>query len=1138
MSARDAEAVTRQNELGAEVAKPNNNPPPEEALAKEAIFAGGGELGERMRAIDWSQTPLGPVSHWPQSLKTCIRIILTSRQPMFVWWGDQMINLYNDAYKAIVGGKHPEALGRPASAVWREIWDQIEPRASSAMERNEGTYDESLLLIMERYGYQEETYYTFSYSPVPNDQGGTGGIICANTDNTQRIISERQLRLLRELATDTANARTREEACRLSASSLKKNDKDICFAAIYVFDATAQSYTLAGTSGIEAGEPAAPKLIGADDENIWPLASAANNPEGLIVDDLGSRFEALPCGSWGQASSKAALLPIPSAGTGRPSVLVVGLNPFRRYDDSYQGFLKLVAGQISASISNAQAYEEEKKRAEALAEIDRAKTTFFSNVSHELRTPLTLMLGPLEDEIGRAELSVEQKRSWELLHRNALRLLKLVNALLDFSRIEAGRVQVNYQATDLSEYTAELASVFESAVERAGLRLNIHCPPLPHRVFVDHEMWEKIVLNLMSNALKSTFDGEIGVSVLDGNGGAEVIVHDTGTGIPEAEIPRLFERFRRIEGARRRTHEGSGIGLALVNELVQMHGGTVSVQSKLGRGTEFKIHLPYGNAHLPSEQISDSQQRKNLEVGRSAFVQEAMSWLHGSAQNPRMEISELEPLLGSDKVEKEARVLLVDDNADMREYVQRLLSERFEVTVAENGQMALEKAMADPPDLVLTDVMMPVMDGFQLLTALRTNSKTQLLPIIMLSARAGEESRVEGLQAGADDYLVKPFTARELIARVEAHVKMSRLRREFYEQRSELQRQLRQAADAVEHLTDGFQIFDKDWRIVYINPAGEQLTGRSKEELTQKPIWDTYPQLKGSTLETECRRAVREQVPAEIEYLSPISHRWLKLRVYPSPDGGAAVYSRDITAVRKAEEALRKAEQLAVVGRLAASISHELNNPLEAVTNLLFLAKTSDTAEARQLLDLADKEVRRLSHIASRSLKFYRQTTSSGPAQLRDIIESVLFFYEPRLRSKNIKVERRYQTIPDVHCLQGEMQQVFANLVSNALEATEMGGRLLISVSKSPVRNGSQQSAVRVTVADTGIGMDDNTKRHLFEPFFTTKGEMGTGLGLWVSREILERHGVGVRLRSRPGKGTAFTLTFPLQRLSSATDAA
>ena len=223
------------------------------------LFSGNSELSALMRAKDWSRTPLGPPEQWPQSLKTCVRIVLTSRQPMFVWWGEALINLYNDPYKAIVGGKHPEALGQPASVVWREVWDQIGPRAEIAMRRNEGTYDEALLLIMERHGYPEETYYTFSYSPVPNDQGGTGGIICANTDDTRRIIGERQLGLLRELGSRTAEARSVEDACRLAALGLDTNPRDLPFAMVYLLDPSKEHLVLAGASGIAPDHPAAPK---------------------------------------------------------------------------------------------------------------------------------------------------------------------------------------------------------------------------------------------------------------------------------------------------------------------------------------------------------------------------------------------------------------------------------------------------------------------------------------------------------------------------------------------------------------------------------------------------------------------------------------------------------------------------------------------------------------------------------------------------------------------------------------------------------------------------------------------------------------------------------------------------------------
>src|SRR5579885_680302 len=409
------------------------------------FLAGGGEMGARIRAMNWSATPLGPVESWPQSLKTIVRIMLTSRQPVWIGWGPELIKLYNDPYKAIVGGKHPDALGQPAAVVWREIWEDIGPRLRTAVENNEGTYDESLLLIMERNGYPEETYYTFSYSPVPGDHGGVGGIICANTDDTQRIIGERQVKLLRTLAAETADARTIEEACRLSATSLEHNPYDLPFAMIYLLDQEKHSVYLAGSTGIAKGHPAAPESVALDTSTLWPFAEVLKKQKVCTVTGLDQLFDDLPTGAWKRLPHQAVAAPIaPSGQTGQAGVLIAGLNPFRLFDENYQGFINLVSGQIAASIANAQAYEEERKRAEALAEIDRAKTLFFSNVSHEFRTPLTLMLGPIEDTLAEKELlSPEQRERTEILHRNALRLLKLVNMLLDFSRIEASRVQAN-----------------------------------------------------------------------------------------------------------------------------------------------------------------------------------------------------------------------------------------------------------------------------------------------------------------------------------------------------------------------------------------------------------------------------------------------------------------------------------------------------------------------------------------------------------------------------------------------------------------------------------------------------------------------------------------------------------------------
>ncbi|HEY0554868.1 MAG TPA: GAF domain-containing sensor histidine kinase, partial [Thermoanaerobaculia bacterium] len=635
---------------------------------------GGGEMGARMREMDWSRTSLGPPELWPRSLKTAVRIMLTSRQPMFVWWGEALVNLYNDAYKAIVGGRHPEALGMPAAQLWREIWDQVGPRAESVILKNEGTYDESLLLIMERNGYPEETYYTFSYSPVPDDEGGTGGILCANTDDTQRIIGERQLALLRELASRTADARTFDQACTLSAKCLETNPYDLPFAMIYLVDPGRRRLFLAGTCGIEPGGRATPETVDLDAGSPWPFAEVVRSHKACEISDL-SAFGELPAGAWQRPPQQAVIVPVaPSGQTGKAGVLVVGLNPFRLLDDGYRGFLGLVAAQIAASIANAQAYEEERKRAEALAELDRAKTTFFSNVSHELRTPLTLMLGPLDDLLGRA--TGESRELLALINRNGQRLLKLVNTLLDFSRIEAGRVQASFEPVDLAAYTAELASVFREAVEKAGLRLVIDSPPLPEPVYVDRDLWEKVVLNLISNAFKYTLDGEIHVSLRAVDGSAVVAVRDTGTGIPESELPNLFNRFHRVQETRGRSHEGTGIGLALVLELVKLHGGRVGVESVYGEGSTFTVAIPFGTSHLPADRVSAPRPAGSTDSGApsvSPFVEEPLRWLPGADQE-----DEAFPIPvaahAADPDLPRARILLADDNAVMRGYLRRLLA--------------------------------------------------------------------------------------------------------------------------------------------------------------------------------------------------------------------------------------------------------------------------------------------------------------------------------------------------------------------------------------------------------------------------------------------------------------------------------
>jgi len=757
-----------------------------------SFLLGGGEMGVLIRGFDWTQTSLGAPERWPQSLKTAIRIMLTSRQPIWVGWGPELLFFYNDAYKSIIGGKHPHALGQPTSVVWREIWNDIGPLLDTALAGVEGTFVEQKLLIMERNGFPEETYYTFSYSPIPDDKGSAGGIICANSDDTQRVLSERQLLVLRELATSAADARTWREASQRSMNALRHAPRDLPFALLYAAEPGNQTATLVGACGIEPGHPAAPDTLHAKEPGPWPFQEVLRENRARLVTDLHRHVDAaLPSGAWNAAPKAAVLLPIaPTGETGHAGVLVAALNPYRLFDDGYRTFMNLVAGQISAAIGYAHAYDEERRRAEALAEIDRAKTTFFSNISHEFRTPLTLMLGPLEDMLAeRGRVAPEDVQLVETMHRNGMRLLTLVNALLDFSRIEAGRIEIDRQRTDIAAFTAELASLFRSATETAGLALRTQIPDTPILADIDRDMWEKVVMNLLSNAFKFTLEGSIEVTLREHGGAIEMSVRDTGIGIAEDQQARVFERFHRVAGATGRSVEGSGIGLAMVQELVKLHGGRIGLESRLGAGTCFTVTLPA--AHEAPVSGSDTLRAEASSRARS-YVDAALRWAPDDvdvdvgvvpdATAPTAVLAAPPADAPAHATPSDAlagRVLLVDDNADLRDYMRRLLvAAGHDVSVAADGEAGLEAARALHPEVIVSDVMMPRLDGFGLLRALREDEALRETPIVLLSARAGEEARVGGLEAGADDYLTKPFSARELLARVASNLRLSRLRRQ------------------------------------------------------------------------------------------------------------------------------------------------------------------------------------------------------------------------------------------------------------------------------------------------------------------------------------------------------------------------
>src|SRR5712671_2610528 len=654
-------------------------------------LVGGGEMGKLIRSMDWSGTPLGPIDSWPQSLRTTVSLCLASNFPIALAWGPKHVQIYNDGYWPICGEKHPGAMGQDFTECWAAPWPVIGEAFTRAL-AGETSFLENQRMFLDRNGYLEETFFTFSFSPI-RDDAGVAGLFHPVTETSSKMLSERRTRALRDLAARAGKAQTIEEACILAAQTLSEYQLDVPFVLFYLFDDPPKEARLVASTGLPPGSVARAEVVDLDapeqsawPHSAWPLAEVARTGRAQHVNKLEARFGQLSCGEYPEAMKEALALPITPPGCERPiGVLVAGVSCRLALNETYRSFYDLLAAAITTEVANARAYEEERKRAEALAEIDRAKTAFFSNVSHEFRTPLTLMLGPLEDELAErtSPLPPARRERLETAHRNSLRLLKLVNTLLDFSRIEAGRTQASYEPTDLAAYTAELASVFRSAVEKAGLTLVVDCPPLPEPVHLDREMWEKIVLNLLSNAFKHTFEGSITIRLRWVGDDAELAVAATGVGIPTTELPRLFERFHRVKGAESRTHEGTGIGLALVHELVSLHGGAVRIVSEEGKGSTFTVTVKTGTAHIPPDRLGPGRALASTAARSAAYVDEALHWLPNAASDPSpsgmVDVASLPGEAPATRGDRRPRVLWADDNADMREYVSRLLADRYDV---------------------------------------------------------------------------------------------------------------------------------------------------------------------------------------------------------------------------------------------------------------------------------------------------------------------------------------------------------------------------------------------------------------------------------------------------------------------------
>jgi signal transduction histidine kinase/AmiR/NasT family two-component response regulator len=700
-----------------------------------------------LRQTDWSATPLGPVETWDASLRTSAGLVLRSRFPLLIGWGPELVQIYNDAMVPLLGAKHPQ-FGRRIRDTWPEIWDVVGPMLQGVMDTGEATWAEDALLLINRYGYPEDIYITFSYSALADDEGRPAGVLATTVITTERVVDARRMQVLNDVAALCAAASSAPKLADDLLSALARHPEDLRFATLHLDTEGGGLSLAAGTH--PASELDAP-LDGHDDSGAWSLQHTGSRE---------LRYPVLPTTALPEQLQEpvrdVVVLPV-QAGEAGNGLLSVGRSPHRLYDEKYRSFLEVLAQQVGTGLASAAARESERRRLEELAALDRAKGDFLGDVSHEFRTPLTLLTGPLRTLLSGGRLDPEDTVRVQLALRATDRLTRLVDTLLDYTRAESGALSADPIALTLDHHVRSVAELFRTAVEEAGLTLVVDAEPLPHAVHADAQQVETVLVNLLANALKFTRRGEIRVLVRACPRGGVIEVHDTGMGIADDELPYVFDRFRRSRTSEARSVEGAGIGLSLARKLVELQGGSISVRSRPGAGTVFRVELPWSTrpAHgdvTPTPRVS-------------AVADEARSWSAGPS-SPGL----VESLL--------PRVVVVEDNADVRSFLTGVLTGHAQVEAVPDGAAALRALRARGADLVLTDVRMPVMDGLALLATIRNDPELAALPVVLLSAHADRDAAVQALTAGADDYLVKPFTPAELVARVRSTIALTQTRRQ------------------------------------------------------------------------------------------------------------------------------------------------------------------------------------------------------------------------------------------------------------------------------------------------------------------------------------------------------------------------
>jgi len=696
-----------------------------------------------------------------------------------------------------------------------------------------------------------------------------------------------RLGILARLADAVALAEAPDQVAARAAAVLRQNDTDTPL--VWVLEVLTQGYGELSPSVSASGPVAEPD--GRHAAEAHALAVAATNAGRLEVQTLTSSDDIV----------ELFARPIVEPGQFAPSlVLVVGSACQLSSDGEFADYLELAAGLIGAGLSGLRELALERQHSETLRELDAAKSAFLANVSHELRTPLSLISAPLQEVLSDEDVAGKARERLVLVRGNVVRLRRMVDAMLDFSRMEAGRIVPNLTEVDVAALLRSVAAGFGPAIERVGLEFTVDLPNLPRPGQLDRDIVERIVLNLLSNALKYTPRGSVRLQLRPLPGGFEVAVTDTGLGIAVRDQDRVFARFEQL--ARRsqsRSSEGAGIGLAMVKELTELLGGSVDLRSAPGRGSTFTVQLPY----LPPQHPRAAEGARSITPrGVEAFLAEVEGWEKPIVPPAPLADAPTRP-----------RLLIAEDSTDMARYLADVLADSYQVETVPDGLQALAAARARLPDLLLTDVMMPGLDGFALVAEIRSDPELRDLPVVMLSARAGQEAAVTGLERGADDYVVKPFDLGDLRARLASNLRRASDR--------SLDAGWRRAI--VASMQEAVLISDSDGLVTEMNEAFTRLVGWSLDDGPLRPPYPWWPDSQTNPEAFELRSKAQEalvqgeQLQGEFE----IRHRdgrtlWVQAHAssVEVPEPGRTAILKTLHDVTREHLALERRQAAARVG--------------------------------------------------------------------------------------------------------------------------------------------------------------------------------------------------------------------------------